>query len=162
MSTIRRYQFHAAVSLPVLVLVTMACSLVALAEDGAGGAASEPSSVAVALTSEAGRGAVAAGIWFLVALLKLVPLRAASGGAKLAAVVALALTAGATALGTGADLASALGTALAAASSAVLLHETLGKILRPLAPLVARAPRVGAFLERVILGFLAPAPRVAP
>ena len=108
------------------------------------------------LVSDVGRIACAAIIYAVVALMKLLPLKAASGGAKVAAVLALSLSAGAAAWGAAASLAASLGTAAAAAAGAIGLHETLGKVVATILPFVALIPRVGPAIATVLRALVAP------
>ncbi len=127
----------------------------------ADGDAPAQSSLAEWLTSGPGRVALAAIVYALVALAKLVPaIRDGAGKAgKLAGVALLALAAGATAWAAGAEIWTALGTTAAAAAGAVGLHEVLGGIVGAALPLVAaRAP----WLATLLRALLAPsAPTVA-
>lgn len=160
--TVRRIAFACQALAPLLVLLIGACAYAAAQELDAAPPQTWTAAAAAWLTSDEGRIACAAGVYGIVAVLKLVPLAEASGGAKVLAVVALALSAGAAAWGAGASMLASLGTTLAAALGAIGLHEAVGKAVAPLLPLVVAIPKVGAPLAAVLRALLVPsAPTVA-
>ena len=141
----------------LLVVLVSACAYAAAQEpDTAPAVVAWQAALADWLTSPAGRLLVPGIVYALVALLKLVPLRAASPGAKIMTVVCLSLTAGATALGAGASPLAALGTTVAAATGAIGCHEMLGRLAEAALPLLVRLPRVGPAVAAVVRALFAP------
>lgn len=131
-------------------------SSLALAQEAPAAAGAAVSPWVERLTSTGGRIALAASVYAIVALSKLLPLKAASPAAKLTSVLALALGAGAGAWGAGASLWESIGTLLAAALGAIGLHELGGKVAAALIPIVAAVPRVGPAIASVLRALMAP------